>query len=114
VHCLGTDVAPGVKLEGGMVAHLLTETDVACLPKDLPEYLEVDMSSLHMGDSVHLSDIKLPDGVELTVFSHGGDDLAVATIAAIRGGGEEEVEAAEGGEEAAEGGEEAAEGGESE
>ncbi|MBE9516071.1 MAG: 50S ribosomal protein L25/general stress protein Ctc [Proteobacteria bacterium] len=114
VHCLGTDVAPGVKLEDGMVAHLLTETDVACLPKDLPEYLEVDMSSLHMGDSVHLSDIKLPDGVELTVFSHGGDDLAVATIAAVRGGAEEveEVEAAAEGE-AAEG-EAAAEGGESE
>jgi len=114
VHCTGEDVAPGVKLEGGLVAHLLTETDVACLPKDLPEYLEVDMSALHMNDSVHLSDIKLPDGVELTVLTHGGDDLAVATITAVRGGATEEAEAAEGGEEAAEGGEEAAEGGESE
>ena len=114
VHCVGDDVAPGVKLEGGLVAHLLTETDVACLPKDLPEYLEVDMSTLHMNDSVHLSDIKLPDGVELTVLTHGGDDLAVATITAVRGGGAEETEAAEGGEAPAEGGEAPAEGGESE
>lgn len=106
-HFIGEDAAPGVKLEGGLVAHLLTETDVACLPKDLPEYLEVDLSSLHMNDSVHLSDVKLPDGVELTVMSHGGDDLAVATITTIRGGGaaEEEEAAAEAEEEAPEGGE---------
>ncbi len=77
---------------------------MACLPKDLPEYLEVDLSSLHKNESVHLSDIKLPDGVELTVMTHGGDDLAVATITAIRGAASSDEES-EGGEEAAEGGE---------
>lgn len=105
-HFVGEDVAPGVKLEGGLVAHLLTETDVACLPKDLPEYLEVNLSGLHKNESVHLSDIKLPDGVELTILTHGGDDLAVATITTVRGGSSSDDEAAEGGEEtAAEGGE---------
>lgn len=84
VHFEGADTAPGVKLEGGIVSHLITEIDVMCLPADLPEFLVADMSELNMGDSVHLSDIKLPKGVELTSLAHGGDDLAVAAIVALR------------------------------
>ena len=84
MHFEGADIAPGVKLEGGIISHLITEIDVMCLPADLPEFLVADMTELHMGDSVHLSDIKLPGGVELTSTAHGGDDLAVASIVALR------------------------------
>ena len=80
VHVMGGDVAPGVKAEGGIVSHLITEIDISCLPKDLPEYLEVDISELELHQSVHLSDIKLPDGVEMTALAHGVEDLAVAGV----------------------------------
>jgi large subunit ribosomal protein L25 len=90
LHFLGADVAPGVKLEGGIVSHIFNEIDITCLPKDLPEFLTVDLSALNLNDSVHLSDIKLPEGVAITSLSHGGSDLAVAAITAVK----EEVEAA--------------------
>lgn len=88
LHFLGADVAPGVKLQGGIVSHIFNELDITCLPKDLPEFLTVDLSTLSIGDSVHLSDVKLPDGVAITSLAHGGDNLAVAAIVAIK----EEVE----------------------
>jgi len=88
LHFLGQDVAPGVKLEGGIIAHLMTEVEITCLPHQLPEFLTIDMSAVQLNESVHLSDIKLPDGVTLTSLVHGGDDLAVATITTIR---EEEI-----------------------
>jgi large subunit ribosomal protein L25 len=84
LHFVGQDVAPGVKIDGGVVAHLMTEVDVTCLPKDLPEFLTVDMSELRINQSVHLSDIKLPEGVQITSLAHGGNDLAVASITTIR------------------------------
>lgn len=84
LHFTGADVAPGVKQQGGVVAHLMSEVDVTCLPKDLPEFLALDLSNLNIGDSLHLSDIPLPEGVQITAFAHGGDDLAVATITAIK------------------------------
>jgi len=90
LHFVGQDVAPGVKLEGGLVSHLMTEVDITCLPHQLPEYLEVDMSNVHINDSIHLSDLKLPEGVAITQLAHGGDDLAVATITVVK---EEEVAA---------------------
>lgn len=83
LHFLGQDVAPGVKLEGGLVNHLMTEVDITCLPADLPEYLEVDMSEVKLHQSVHLSDLKFPKGVTATALAHG-NDLAVATITTIR------------------------------
>jgi large subunit ribosomal protein L25 len=93
LHFTGADIAPGVKLQGGIVSHLFTEVDVSCLPSQLPEYLEVDLSGLKLHESAHLSDIKLPEGVEITSLAHGGDDLAVASITAVRGSVEEEAEA---------------------
>lgn len=90
LHFINQDTAPGVKQQGGIVSHLMTEVDITCLPKDLPEYLTVDMGSLTLNQSVHLSDIQLPEGVSITSLAHGGDDLAVAAITAVR----EEVEAA--------------------
>ena len=94
LHFINEETAPGVKLSGGMVNHVLTEVDVQCLPKDLPEFIEVDVGTLEVGESIHLSDLKLPKGVKLT---HEDDDALVVGIVA-KGGGEEgeEGEAAEG------------------
>jgi large subunit ribosomal protein L25 len=84
-HFINADVAPGVKVGGGIVAHVQTEADVSCLAKDLPEFIEVDVAKLEMGQSIHLSQIKLPKGVEFVQLAHG-DDAAVASIAKTRGG----------------------------
>jgi len=104
LHFKGEDVAPGVKA-GGMVAHELIEVEMEVLPKHLPEFIEVDISALDIGDSLHLTDLKLPESGTLIELSRGeGHDQPVVSIHARRGGGdEEEAEAAaEGGEEAAE------------
>jgi large subunit ribosomal protein L25 len=85
LHFVNAEIAPGVKIGGGIVAHILTEADVSCLAKDLPEFIEVDLASLEMGHSIHLSEIKVPAGVEFTQLSHG-NDAAVASIAKTRGG----------------------------
>lgn len=100
LHFMGEEVAPGVKRGGGIVSHLLTEVEVLCLPRNLPEYLEVDLSKLGVNESLHLSDIKVPNGVELLALSRGPDhDAPVATIIVPRGAGTEEA-AAEAAEEA--------------
>ena len=86
LHFTGEEKAPGVKVGGGMVTHNITEVEVNCLPSALPEYLEVDVSSLEMDHSLHLSDIKLPEGVEIVALTHGADhDLPVAAIHKTRG-----------------------------
>jgi large subunit ribosomal protein L25 len=79
LHFKGGDVAPGVKLSGGLVSHLMTEIEVKCLPKHLPEYLTVDLSNLEVNQGVHLSNIPLPEGVELVDLAHG-EDKPVALI----------------------------------
>lgn len=80
LHFLNEDTAPGVK-EGGVITHNVTEVEVICLPKDLPEYLEIDMGAVEMEQVVHLTGIKLPKGVELTELTHGeGHDQSVAAI----------------------------------
>ncbi len=107
LHFIGEDVAPGVKA-GGLVTHEVIEVELEVLPQHLPEYIEVDISHLNIGESVHLSDLKLPESGALIELGRGeGHDQAVVSIHAKRGGGAEEEggEAAEGGEEAAEGGE---------
>ncbi len=83
-HFINADLAPGVKLGGGIVAHILTEADVSCLAKDLPEFIEVDLANLEMGHSIHLSHIKVASGVEFVQLAHG-NDAAVASIAKTRG-----------------------------
>lgn len=84
LHFINAEIAPGVKLGGGIVAHILTEADVSCLAKDLPEFIEVDLSALEAGHSIHLSQIKLPKGVEFVQLAHD-NDAAVASIAIPRG-----------------------------
>jgi large subunit ribosomal protein L25 len=91
IHVLGEDMAPGVKQEGGVVSRLMTAVDISCLPHQLPEYLDVDISELNIGEYVYLTDIKLPEGVTITSLVHGGEDLPVVSVAAIRVVEEEEV-----------------------
>lgn len=95
LHFVGGDVAPAVKVGGGMIFHSLTEVEVSCLPKDLPEFIEVDLSGMELGQILHLSELKLPKGVELVALAHGSD-LPVATAQAARTGGAEESAAGEG------------------
>lgn len=90
-HFANAELSPGVKLSHGIANHIVTEIDVSCLAKDLPEFIEVDLAHLQAGHSVHLSEIKLPKGVEFVDLVHG-DDKAVATIVVPRGA----KEAAEG------------------
>ncbi|HKB60336.1 MAG TPA: 50S ribosomal protein L25/general stress protein Ctc [Gallionellaceae bacterium] len=91
LHFVNADVAPGVKLGGGVINHVLNELEIACLPADLPAAIEVDLSSLDLGHSIHVSDVKLPKGVEVAGHHHGGD--AVATIQVPRGAVEAAAEA---------------------
>ena len=74
-HFLNEEIAPGVKLEGGIVSHIMVEADILCLPKDLPTYIEVDLINLSIGDSIHLSEVKIPEGVELTSLSEENDPI---------------------------------------
>ena len=108
-HFLNEDVAPGVKLEGGVVSHIMVDVDISCLPKDLPTYIEVDLVNLSIGDSIHLSEIKAPEGVELTALSEENDPI-ITSISKPKVVVEETPVAAEGEEGAAEGEEGAAEG----
>ena len=98
LHIIGEDTCPGIKA-GGLVSHDQTEVEVECLPKHLPEFIEVDISAMEVGDTLHLSDLKVPEGVTLLELVRGEDhDLGVVSIHAKRGGGDEAE--AEGGEEA--------------
>ena len=83
-------------MQGGSITHAMTELEVQCLPKDLPEFIEVDMLDLKTGDIVHISDLKLPAGVESTALILGEDhDSAVASVQAPRGGGSSDDDAEE-------------------
>ncbi|MHB1592182.1 MAG: 50S ribosomal protein L25/general stress protein Ctc [Sulfuricella sp.] len=84
LHFSNAEIAPGVKLSAGIVSHIITEVDVVCLPQDLPEFIEVDLSDLAAGHSIHLSELKLAKGIELIPLTKG-EDLAVATITIPRG-----------------------------
>mgnify|MGYP003842301077 FL=1 len=64
-----------------MISHSVTELEISCLPADLPEYIEVDLADVEIGQTVHISDLTLPKGVESVQLSHGHDhDLPVASI----------------------------------
>ena len=78
LHFINAEVSPGVKEQGGIPNHVLNELDVACLPDDLPGFIEVDMGQLTIGHSVHVKELKLPNGVEAVL--HRGENPVVATI----------------------------------
>ena len=92
LHFVNADIAPGVKLGGGIVSHVLNEVEVTCLAADLPEFIEVDLKDLAAGHSVHAADLKLPKGV--TLVQHGQDNPVLATIMAVRGAASAEGEGA--------------------
>ncbi|MEM9172676.1 MAG: 50S ribosomal protein L25/general stress protein Ctc [Pseudomonadota bacterium] len=86
LHFVGEDVCPGIKMQGGVASHLITDVEVICLPRNLPEYLEVDASELELDGIVHLSEIKLPEGVQLPDLTHGEvNDQPVLAIIKPRG-----------------------------
>ena len=96
LHFINEEACHGVKMQGGSITHAMTEIEVQCLPKDLPEFIEVDMLDLKTGDIVHISDLKLPAGVESTALILGEDhDSAVASVQAPRGGGSSDDDAEE-------------------
>ena len=81
LHFINEDSCKGVKIGGGKIMHNMTQLEVSCLPKDLPEFIEVDMQDVDLGDTLHISDIKLPEGVESVALSYGADhDLPVTSI----------------------------------
>lgn len=92
LHFVNADISPAVKLSGAIISHVLSELDVACLPKDLPEFVEVDLATLEVGHSIHLSDIKLPNGV--TAVIHAGQENQTIATAAVPAGKVEEAAAA--------------------
>ena len=92
VHLLNEETAYGVKMEGGIVQHNLPSIEIECLPANLPEYLELDIEELKVGESLNLSDIKYPEGVTSTELEQGEDhDLSVVTIYIPKAYVEEEV-----------------------
>jgi large subunit ribosomal protein L25 len=88
LHFKGADVAPGVKTGGGVIEHLLNDVEVECLPANIPEPFEIDVSGLNLNDSIHLSQIKLPEGVELVELKHD-NDLAIVALHLPRAAEEE-------------------------
>jgi len=95
LHFMNEDACVGVRLENGQICHLMIELVITCLPKNLPEYIEVDMAELHVGDTLHISDLKLPEGVSSVELSHGEEnDQAVAAITEIRPESVESADAA--------------------
>lgn len=93
LHYVNETVSPAVKLGGAIISHIANELDVTCLPKDLPEFIEVDLSTIEPGRSVHVSEITLPAGV--TAVTHGKDPVvATAIVPKVHAEAEETAEAA--------------------
>src|SRR5690349_20126183 len=78
LHFVGGEKCPGVKVDGGLVEHHLSQLEVECLPRDLPEFIEVDLSNMKLNDAIHLSQLKLPAGVALIELKHGKDPSVAA------------------------------------
>ena len=97
LHFTNAEIAPVVKLSGGVISHVLNELDISCLPKDLPEFIEVDLSTMQAGGSLHVSDLKLPPGV---VATHAKENPTIATAAIPRGAKGDDTAAAASAEEA--------------
>ncbi|MCE2593569.1 50S ribosomal protein L25/general stress protein Ctc [Motilimonas cestriensis] len=95
LHFINEDTAASVKA-GGVLAKTAHEVEVSCLPGALPEFIEVDVNEIELGQTIHISDLKLPEGVESVELAKGADhDQAVATVATAKGAASAEEEAAE-------------------
>lgn len=89
LHFINEERCLGVKA-GGVLSRSITDVDVSCLPADLPEFIEVDVAKLEIGDSIPLSELTVPDGVELTLLAGGGDDVPVVSVHSVQIAEEEE------------------------
>lgn len=86
LHFINEESCVGVKQQGGAISHNMTELDVSCLADDLPEFIEVNLAAVEVGQVLHISDLKLPKGVESVALSHGADhDLPVVAVNAVKG-----------------------------
>jgi large subunit ribosomal protein L25 len=94
LHFVGEDVAPGVNA-GGEISHNVSDVEIICAAKDLPEFIEVDMTAMELGSVLHMSDLSLPAGSELTAHVDADHDLPVVAIHAPRAAAAEEEEAGE-------------------
>jgi large subunit ribosomal protein L25 len=92
LHFINAEISPAVKQSGGIISHVMSDLDISCLPKDLPEFVTVDLATIEIGHSIHLSDIKLPNGV--TAVAHGQDNPTIATASIPAGKVEDPVVAA--------------------
>ena len=92
LHFVNADMAVGVKLDGGVVSHAMNEVDVACLPQDLPAFIEVDLKDLKGGQTLHVSQLSYPEGVKPVM--HGEDDPVVVAITVKKAAAAEGEEAA--------------------
>ena len=84
LHFVNAELSPAVKLSSGIISHVASDLDITCLPKDLPEFVTVDLANIEVGHSIHLSDLKLPAGV--TAVIHGGEDNPTIATASIPAG----------------------------
>jgi len=82
LHFVNEQSSPAGKMAGVIISHYLTDVEILCLPKDLPEYIEVDLGEMEPGDNVHLSVLKLPDGVKLYDLTHGDEEHDAIVVAA--------------------------------
>ena len=80
LHFVNEELSPAVKTQGAVVSHVMTEIDIACLPKDLPEFIEVDLSELDTTHSLHVSGVKLPPGVAIVSRRTGDPVIATAVV----------------------------------
>lgn len=90
IHFINEDKCAAVKIGGGVISHLMSDLEVICLPKDLPEFITVDVGDLALGQTIHLADLQMPAGVRIASLVHGGDDsLPVVSAHAPRAAAEE-------------------------
>jgi large subunit ribosomal protein L25 len=99
LHLVNEETAPAIKTFGGVAFRLMTQVEVACLPENLPEFIEIDLFDVEMDGIVHMSDLKLPEGVRIPALQHGAEhDQAIVTINKPKGVKSDTVEDEEEGE----------------
>jgi large subunit ribosomal protein L25 len=97
IHFINEKTCIGVKQSGGAISHMMTEIQIECLPANLPEFIEIDVEHLDLGDALHLSDITTPEGVDIVALTHGTpNDQTVAAVHATREHSEEDFDLEEG------------------
>ncbi|MBU2886079.1 50S ribosomal protein L25/general stress protein Ctc [Gilvimarinus agarilyticus] len=96
LHFLNEEACKGVKMQGGKIVHNMVQLEISCLPADLPEFIEVDLTDVELGQVVHISDLNLPKGVVSVELSHGSDhDQPVVTVNKPKGMSEDDAESSE-------------------